>query len=196
MAISDAMRYRMNTGGSAEDLYATIRDFLATSPDAATTQAQMAQYGISGEDVANATGGKSGGLLSGNILAGASWNSSNTALQNQLTEATGQQTSNYAVAGSTTSDTLKQLNTFLAGGGQFDPNSSVYLQAGGVDFITGVDKGVVKDNIKVVSVLGLLIKNGGRQLFQDDIQKQIYYRVKQSSKKRNLQFNPIQSYEN
>ena len=57
-------------------------------------------------------------------------------------------------------------------------------------------KGVVKDNIKVVSVLGLLIKNGGRQLFQDDIQKQIYYRVKQSSKKRNLQFNPIQSYEN
>ena len=50
-------------------------------------------------------------------------------------------------------------------------------------------KGVVKDNIKVVSVLGLLIKQGARQLFQDDIQKQIYYRVKQSSKKRNLQFN-------
>ena len=79
MAISDAMRYRMNTGGSAEDLYATIRDFLAASPDAAATQTAMRQYGISAEDVANATGGKSGGLLSGNILAGASWNSSNTA---------------------------------------------------------------------------------------------------------------------
>ena len=155
MAISDALRYQLNTGGSADTLYGIIRDFLATSPDAATTQAQMAQYGISGEDVANATGGKSGGLLSGNILAGASWNSSNTALQNQLTEATGQQTSNYAVAGSTTSDTLKQLNTFLAGGGQFDPNSTVYLQAGGVDFITGVDKGVVKDNLnQIVKTLG------------------------------------------
>ena len=155
MAISDALRYQLNTGGSADTLYGIIRDFLATSPDAASTQAQMRQYGISAEDVANATGGKSGGLLSGNILAGASWNSSNTALQNQLTEATGQQTSNYAVAGSTTSDTLKQLNTFLAGGGQFDPNSTVYLQAGGVDFITGVDKGVVKDNLnQIVKTLG------------------------------------------
>jgi len=155
MAISDAMRYRMNTGGSAEDLYATIRDFLAASPDAAATQAAMKQYGISGEDVANATGGKSGGLLSGNILAGASWNSSNTALKNQLTEVTGQQTANYAVAGSTTTDTLKQLNTFLAGGGQFDPNATVYLQAGGVDFITGVDKTVVKDNLnQIVKTLG------------------------------------------
>jgi hypothetical protein len=155
MAISDALRYQLNTGGSADTLYGIIRDFLATSPDAATTQAQMRQYGISSEDVANATGGKSGGLLSGNILAGASWNSSNTALQNQLTEATGQQTSNYAVAGSTTTDTLKQLNTFLAGGGQFDPNSTVYLQAGGVDFITGVDKAVVKDNLnQIVKTLG------------------------------------------
>ena len=62
MAVSDAMRYRLGTGGSANDLYATIRDFLAASPDAATTQAQMAQYGISGEDVANATGGASGAL--------------------------------------------------------------------------------------------------------------------------------------
>ena len=150
MAISDAMRYRMNTGGSAEDLYATIRDFLAASPDAAATQAAMRQYGISGEDVANATGGASGGLLSGNILAGASWNSSNTALQNQLTEATGEQTSNYAVAGSTTKDTLNQLNTFLAGGGQFDPNATVYLQAGGVDFIQGIDKAVVKDNLNQI----------------------------------------------
>jgi hypothetical protein len=155
MAISDAMRYRMNTGGSAEDLYATIRDFLATSPDAATTQAQMRQYGISGEDVANATGGASGGLLSGNILSGASWNSLNTALPEQLTQATGQQTSNYAVGGATTSDTLNQLNTYLAGGGQFDPNATVFLQTGGVDFLQGVDKGTIKDNInQIVKTLG------------------------------------------
>jgi hypothetical protein len=155
MAISDAMRYRMNTGGSAEDLYATIRDFLAASPDAATTQAQMAQYGISGEDVANATGGASGGLLSGNILAGASWNSLNPTLAGQLTEATGQATSNYAVGGATTADTLAQLNTYLAGGGQFDPNATVYLQTGGVDFITGVDKDTVKSNInQIVKTLG------------------------------------------
>jgi hypothetical protein len=155
MAISDAMRYRMNTGGSAEDLYATIRDFLATNPDAATTQAQMRQYGISGEDVANATGGASGGLLSGNILSGASWNSLNTALPEQLTQATGQQTSNYAVGGATTSDTLNQLNTYLAGGGQFDPNATVFLQTGGVDFLQGVDKGTIKDNInQIVKTLG------------------------------------------
>jgi len=155
MAISDAMRYRMNTGGSAEDLYATIRDFLAASPDAATTQAQMAQYGISGEDVANATGGASGGLLSGNILAGASWNSLNPTLAGQLTEATGQATSNYAVGGATTADTLAQLNTYLAGGGQFDPNATVFLQTGGVDFLQGVDKGTIKDNInQIVKTLG------------------------------------------
>ena len=155
MAISDAMRYRMNTGGSAEDLYGIIRDFLALSPDAATTQAQMAQYGISGEDVANATGGKSGGLLGGNILAGASWNSLNKTLGDELTAATGQATSNYAVGGATTADTLAQLNTYLAGGGQFDPNATVYLQTGGVDFLQGVDKGTIKDNInQIVKTLG------------------------------------------
>ena len=155
MAISDAMRYRMNTGGSAEDLYATIRDFLASSPDAATTQAAMRQYGISGEDVANATGGTSGGLLSGNILSGASWNSLNPTLAAELTEATGQATSNYAVGGATTADTLTQLNTYLAGGGQFDPNATVFLQTGGVDFLQGVDKGTIKDNInQIVKTLG------------------------------------------
>jgi len=155
MAISDAMRYRMSTGGSAEDLYATIRDFLATNPNAAATQSAMAQYGISGEDVANATGGKSGGLLSGNILSGASWNSLNTALPEQLTQATGQATTNVAVGGATTADTLNQLNTYLAGGGQFDPNATVFLQTGGVDFLQGVDKGTIKDNIsQIVKTLG------------------------------------------
>jgi hypothetical protein len=110
----------------------------------------MAQYGISGEDVANATGGKSGGLLGGNILAGASWNSLNTTLGDQLTQATGQATTNVAVGGATTADTLNQLNTYLAGGGQFDPNATVYLQTGGVDFITGVDKDTVKNNINQI----------------------------------------------
>jgi hypothetical protein len=155
MAISDAMAWRLNNGGTAADLYADINNFLATNPTAAETQAAMAQYGISPQDVAAATGGASGGLLSGNIMAGASWNSTNTALQNALTEATGQQTANYAVAGSTTTDTLNQLNKFLAGGGQFDPNATVYLQAGGVDFIQGVDKAVVKDNLnQIVKTLG------------------------------------------
>jgi kynureninase len=135
MAISNALTWQLNNGGSAADLYDNIRTFLAASPDAATTQAAMAQYGISGEDVANATGGKSGGLLEGNILAGASWNSLNTTLGDQLTQATGQATSNYAVGGATTSDTLNQLNTYLAGGGQFDPNATVFLQTGGVDFL-------------------------------------------------------------
>ena len=155
MALSPAMQWALNNGMSEADVYKNINDFLATNPTAAQSQSQMAQFGISPEDVAAATGGKSGGLLSGNILAGASWNSTNTALQNALTEATGQQTSNYAVGGSTTTDTLNQLNTFLAGGGQFDPNATVYLQAGGVDFIQGVDKGVVKDNLnQIVKTLG------------------------------------------
>ena len=155
MALSAAMQWALANGMTEADVYKNINDFLATNPDAATTQAQMAQYGISPEDVAVATGGKSGGLLSGNIMAGASWNSTNTALQDALTQVTGQQTSNYAVGGSTTTDTLNQLNTFLAGGGQFDPNATVYLQAGGVDFITGVDKAVVKDNLnQIVKTLG------------------------------------------
>jgi hypothetical protein len=150
MAVSDALAWRLNSGGTADDLYKDIRTFLGASPDAATTQAAMAQYGISGEDVANATGGKSGGLLGGNILAGASWNSLNTTLGDQLTEATGQATTNVAVGGATTADTLNQLNTYLAGGGQFDPNATVYLQTGGVDFITGVDKDTVKSNINQI----------------------------------------------
>lgn len=155
MALSAAMQWALANGMSQADVYKNINDFLATNPTAAQTQAQMAQYGISPEDVAAATGGASGGLLSGNIMAGASWNSTNTALQNALTQATGQQTSNYAVGGSTTTDTLNQLNKFLAGGGQFDPNATVYLQAGGVDFITGVDKAVVKDNLnQIVKTLG------------------------------------------
>ncbi len=96
-----------------------------------------------------------GGMLSGNILAGASWNSLNDTLANQLTEATGQQTSNYAVGGSTTADTLNQLNTFISGGGTFDPNATVFLQTGGVDFIQGVDKDTVKSNInQIVKTLG------------------------------------------
>jgi len=155
MAISDALAWRLNNGGSADDLYNDIRTFLASSPDAATTQSLMAQYGISGEDVAAATGGKSGGILGGNVMAGASWNSLNTTLGDELTKATGQATTNVAVGGATTADTLNQLNTFLAGGGQFDPNATVYLQTGGVDFITGVDKDTVKNNInQIVKTLG------------------------------------------
>ena len=155
MALSAAMQWALANGMSEADVYQNINDFLASNPTAAQTQAQMAQFGISPEDVAAATGGKSGGMLSGNILAGASWNSLNDALVNQLTETTGQQTSNYAVGGATTSDTLNQLNTFIAGGGSFDPNATVFLQTGGVDFITGVDKAVVKDNInQIVKTLG------------------------------------------
>lgn len=88
-----------------------------------------------------------GGMLTGNILAGASWNSLNPTLAAELTAATGQQTSNYAVGGATTADTLNQLNTFISGGGTFDPNATVFLQTGGVDFIQGVDKDTVKSNI-------------------------------------------------
>ena len=94
-------------------------------------------------------------VLSGNIMAGASWNSTNTALQDALTQATGQQTQNFAVPGSTTSDTLKQLNDFIGGGGLFGADTTVFLQAGGVDFLNGVDKGTIKDNLNsIVSTLG------------------------------------------
>lgn len=91
-----------------------------------------------------------GGLLSGNILAGASWNSLNPTLAGELTAATGQATSNYAVGGATTADTLAQLNTYLDGGGKFDPTATVFLQTGGVDFLQGVDKTTIKDNINQI----------------------------------------------
>jgi len=91
-----------------------------------------------------------GNTLSGNILAGASWNSLNTTLADELTAATGQETSNYAVGGATTADTLNQLNTFIAGGGTFDSNATVFLQTGGVDFLQGVDKATIKDNINQI----------------------------------------------
>jgi hypothetical protein len=155
MAISEALAWQLNNGGSADTLYESIRAGLATNPTAAQTQQYMAQYGISPEDVANATGGKSGGLLGGNILAGASWHSLNTTLADELLRETGQATTNVAVGGATSGETLNQLNTFLAGGGQFDPNATVYLQTGGVDFLLGYDKGVIKDNInQIVKTLG------------------------------------------
>lgn len=94
-------------------------------------------------------------VLSGNILAGASWHGLNTTLADELLKETGQATTNVAVNGSTTGETLNQLNTFLANGGAFDPNATVYLQTGGVDFLLGYDKGVIKDNInQIVKTLG------------------------------------------
>lgn len=155
MAISPAMQWTLANGGTEADVYKNINDFLATKPSAAETQAAMAQYGISPQDVAAATGGASGGLLSGNIMAGASWHGLNTTLADELLKVTGQSTTNVAVNGSTTGETLNQLNTFLANGGAFDPNATVYLQTGGVDFLLGYDKGVIKDNInQIVKTLG------------------------------------------
>jgi len=109
-----------------------------------------AQYNALNQYNASQPAPTTGGLLSGNILAGASWNSLNPTLAAELTAATGQETSNYAVGGATTADTLNQLNTYLAGGGQFDSNATVFLQTGGVDFLQGVDKATIKDNINQI----------------------------------------------
>jgi hypothetical protein len=95
-----------------------------------------------------------GNVLRGNILAGASWNSLNKTLGNELTTLTGQPTTNTSVGGATTADTYKQLMDFINGGGSFDPNATVFLQTGGVDFITGVPREEVKNNIEqIISVL-------------------------------------------
>ena len=95
-----------------------------------------------------------GNVLKGNILAGASWNSLNKTLGNELTTLTGQPTLNTSVGGATTADTYKQLMDFINGGGSFDPNATVFLQTGGVDFITGVPREEVKNNIEqIISVL-------------------------------------------
>jgi len=132
---------------SDEDLFALTGDWNAAAALRDAQNKALNEYNWSQSAPSN--------LLSGNIMAGASWNSTNTALQDALTQATGQQTSNYAVGGSTTADTLNQLNTFIDNGGRFDPNATVFLQAGGVDFIQGVDKGVVKDNLnQIVKTLG------------------------------------------
>ena len=100
------------------------------------------------------TGATTGNVLTGNILAGASWNSTNTDLANQLTTLTGQNTLNTAVGGATTADTLNQLTTFLDGGGSFDEDATVFLQTGGVDFLQGVDRATITNNIdQIVSLL-------------------------------------------
>lgn len=104
--------------------------------------------------LAMADGGDPSKRLSGNILAGASWNSLNKTLGNELTTLTGQPTINTSVGGATTADTYKQLMDFINGGGSFDPNATVFLQTGGVDFITGVPREEVKSNIEqIISVL-------------------------------------------
>jgi len=132
---------------SDEDLFALTGDWNAAAALRDAQNKALNEYNWSQSAPSN--------VLSGNIMAGASWNSTNTALQDALTQATGQQTSNYAVGGSTTADTLNQLNTFIDNGGSFDPNATVFLQAGGVDFIQGVDKDVVKNNLnQIVKTLG------------------------------------------
>lgn len=132
---------------SDEDLFALTGDWNAAAALRDQQNRALNEYNWSQSAPSN--------VLSGNIMAGASWNSLNTTLPEELTKATGQQTSNYAVGGATTADTLKQLNTFLAGGGQFDPNATVFLQTGGVDFLQGVDKATIKDNInQIVKTLG------------------------------------------
>jgi len=101
-----------------------------------------------------AGGGQPSKVLGGNIMAGASWNSLNNLLVNDLTQATGQPTTNTAVGGATTADTYQQLMDFINDGGSFDPNATVFLQTGGVDFLKGVPKDEIKGNIdKILSTL-------------------------------------------
>jgi hypothetical protein len=101
-----------------------------------------------------AGGGDPSRRLSGNILAGASWNSLNQTLGNQLTQLNGMPTFNTSVGGATTADTYKQLIDFINAGGSFDPNAIVYLQTGGVDFLNGVPKDQIANNIdQILTIL-------------------------------------------
>lgn len=96
----------------------------------------------------------SNNVLTGNILAGASWHSTNPTLADELTQYTGESTLNTAVGGATTADTLKQLNDFISSGGSFAPGSNVFLQQGGLDFISGVDKNTTESNLdQIISTL-------------------------------------------
>lgn len=93
-------------------------------------------------------------VLSGNILAGASWNSINPTLASQITELTGTPTSDYSVGASTSGDTLKQLNDFTDAGGSFAPGSTVFLQAGGADFLKGISRENTESNLdQIISTL-------------------------------------------
>ena len=131
---------------SDQDLFALTGDWNAAAALRDQQNIALNEYNWAQERAANPTSG----LLGGNILAGASWNSLNPTLAGELTSATGQATSNYAVGGATTADTLAQLNTYLDGGGKFDPTATVFLQTGGVDFLQGVDKATIKDNINQI----------------------------------------------
>lgn len=97
-------------------------------------------------------------VLSGNILAGASWNSINPTLASQLTEATGIPTSDYSVGATTSADTLKQLNDFTSAGGSFEPGATVFLQAGGADFLRGVPREDTESNLD--SIISELERQG------------------------------------
>lgn len=85
--------------------------------------------------------------LSGVILAGDSWISNNDALTNAFQNVTTQPITNTAVGGSTSEDTLTQLNNFISGGGSFAPGSTVVLNVGGNDFLSGIDRDVTRNNI-------------------------------------------------
>ena len=92
--------------------------------------------------------------LKGVILAGDSWlsGSDKTAIANA---AFGQNVSNVAIGGSTTKDVLNQLNNFLQNGGSFASGSTVVLDVGGNDLLSGVDKNTITNNLnQIVSQLG------------------------------------------
>lgn len=151
-----------------------ISDWFLANPNVndKTIASTMDQFKLTPADIARATGSNLqdvqsrydattapvGGLpqtppsnvLSGNIMAGASWNSLNPTLANDLTQATGLPTLNTAVGGATTADTLKQLDDFTNAGGTFTPGSNVFLQTGGIDLVSGLDRDTIQNNIEQI----------------------------------------------
>jgi hypothetical protein len=92
------------------------------------------------------------GQLSGVVLAGDSWlanNALNTPyIQKQLGNTP---VTNVAIGGTTSTQNLQQLNDFLAGGGSFAPGTTVVLDSGGNDLLTGVSADVVTKNLDTIA---------------------------------------------
>ena len=137
---------------------AGLPSFASITPSAAPTTAVTTSSTVASP--ATATGVSAPiqdqyGVLSGTVLAGDSWLSGNQALPTQLASVTGDSVINAAQGGSTSNDVLNRLNTFVGGGGSFAPGSTVVLNVGGNDFLTGIDRNTTRGNIdQIVSTLG------------------------------------------
>jgi len=128
-------------------------------------------------------------LLSGIVLAGDSWLSNNGNLSTRLGNFTKENVTNVAVGGTTSSQTLAQLNSFINNGGGFAPGTTLVLNTGGNDFLSGVSRDTTRQNID--SILSTLSSKGVKVVLSGAPNVTNVNDITSSSSDKKLQIDPL-----